>query len=241
MAEWIRRHRTASQHRCDAAISGSNALAGSARRDRRAGRPTDFLDVHDNRLTRLPDAIARLTRLQYLNAGDNQLAALPEEIGAMAGARRAAHRAQRADVAAGVDRPARRAARAARHQQPPRGAARHDRRSGRACARSTLRGNRLRRLPASMARLSRLLLARPARQPARGLAGGRSPICRRSRSSICDGCDCRRRRRGSRRCARAAASSTCNGRTTPESFRYDSGLNSPVAMSRPRTRPSSMT
>ena len=62
--------------------------------------------------------------------------------------------------------------------------------------------------------------ARPARQPARRLAGRRSRSCRRSRSSTCGGWRCRRRHRGSGRCAPAAVSSTCDG-NDPEWSRPD--------------------
>ena len=44
---------------------------------------TDFLYLHDNRLTSLPPSISRLTRLRYLNISENAFAALPESVGAM--------------------------------------------------------------------------------------------------------------------------------------------------------------
>lgn len=44
---------------------------------------TDFLYLHDNRLSSLPDAFARLTRLRYLNIGENAFDALPECISCM--------------------------------------------------------------------------------------------------------------------------------------------------------------
>ena len=46
---------------------------------------TEFLYLHDNRLTELPRSLARLTRLRYLNVGENDLTELPEALGAMAG------------------------------------------------------------------------------------------------------------------------------------------------------------
>ena len=45
---------------------------------------TDFLYLHDNRLTSLPSSLARLTRLRYLNISENALAALPESVCGMA-------------------------------------------------------------------------------------------------------------------------------------------------------------
>jgi Leucine-rich repeat (LRR) protein len=46
---------------------------------------TDFLYLHDNRLTDLPPALARLTRLRYLNISDNRFAMLPDCVCAMTG------------------------------------------------------------------------------------------------------------------------------------------------------------
>jgi Leucine-rich repeat (LRR) protein len=48
---------------------------------------TDFLYLHDNRLTGLPDSMAQLTRLRYLNISDNALTALPAPVCAMTGLR----------------------------------------------------------------------------------------------------------------------------------------------------------
>ena len=45
---------------------------------------TDFLYLHDNRLTSLPQSLESLTKLRYLNIGDNAFDVLPESICAMA-------------------------------------------------------------------------------------------------------------------------------------------------------------
>ena len=44
---------------------------------------TDFLYLHDNRLTSLPSSLARLTRLRYLNIGANPFEILPDCISSM--------------------------------------------------------------------------------------------------------------------------------------------------------------
>src|SRR3954463_13087142 len=46
---------------------------------------TNFLYLHDNRLTDLPPALARLTRLRYLNISDNRFTTFPDSVCAMAG------------------------------------------------------------------------------------------------------------------------------------------------------------
>jgi hypothetical protein len=46
---------------------------------------TDFLYLHDNRLTHLPPSIGRLTRLRYRNISENAFAALPNCVTEMAG------------------------------------------------------------------------------------------------------------------------------------------------------------
>jgi Leucine-rich repeat (LRR) protein len=48
-------------------------------------RLTDFLYVHGNRLASLPDSLAKLTALRYLNISDNALTTLPEPVCAMTG------------------------------------------------------------------------------------------------------------------------------------------------------------
>jgi Leucine-rich repeat (LRR) protein len=45
---------------------------------------TDFLYLHDNRLTSLPSSLARLTRLRYLNISENAFETLPECVSSMA-------------------------------------------------------------------------------------------------------------------------------------------------------------
>jgi Leucine-rich repeat (LRR) protein len=45
---------------------------------------TDFLYLHDNQLTELPQSLGRLTGLRYLNVGENNLTELPETAGGMA-------------------------------------------------------------------------------------------------------------------------------------------------------------
>ncbi len=44
---------------------------------------TDFLYLHDNRLTSLPASLSRMTKLRYLNVSENEFDALPECICAM--------------------------------------------------------------------------------------------------------------------------------------------------------------
>ena len=46
---------------------------------------TDFLYLHDNRLSGLPASLARLTKLRYLNISDNALETLPDCVCEMAG------------------------------------------------------------------------------------------------------------------------------------------------------------
>jgi hypothetical protein len=45
---------------------------------------TDFLYLHDNRLTSLPSSLARLTKLRYLNISENAFEIIPESVCAMA-------------------------------------------------------------------------------------------------------------------------------------------------------------
>lgn len=45
---------------------------------------TDFLYLHDNRLTSLPPSLERLTRLRYLNIGENAFDVLPDCVCGMA-------------------------------------------------------------------------------------------------------------------------------------------------------------
>jgi Leucine-rich repeat (LRR) protein len=44
---------------------------------------TDFLYLHDNRLTSLPSSLARLTRLHYLNMSENAFEVFPECVSSM--------------------------------------------------------------------------------------------------------------------------------------------------------------
>jgi hypothetical protein len=46
---------------------------------------TDFLYLHDNRLTELPGSMAKLNRLRYLNISKNGFAAWPDLLGGLAG------------------------------------------------------------------------------------------------------------------------------------------------------------
>lgn len=45
---------------------------------------TDFLYLHDNRLSSLPASFSRLTRLRYLNISENRFSELPEAVCGMA-------------------------------------------------------------------------------------------------------------------------------------------------------------
>jgi Leucine-rich repeat (LRR) protein len=46
---------------------------------------TDFLYLHDNQLSSLPESLSRLTKLRYLNISENAFETLPEAISGMAG------------------------------------------------------------------------------------------------------------------------------------------------------------
>ena len=45
---------------------------------------TDFLYLHDNRLTSLPSSLERLTKLRYLNISENAFEIWPESVCGMA-------------------------------------------------------------------------------------------------------------------------------------------------------------
>jgi hypothetical protein len=65
---------------------------------------TDFLYLHDNRLTLLPSSLNRLTQSRYLNISENRFTVFPEEVCGMAKLDRASGIRQPADIAPRFDR-----------------------------------------------------------------------------------------------------------------------------------------